>query len=170
MSEIDSSAFREIYDVYWHKVYKYASRILADSELAQDVVQQVFVSLWERRAHLDLNNVEAYLIRAIKFACLATLRKQQKQRSLDEKDYLWSASSHATDEYSLGKDLARHLNKILATLSKDEEYIFRMRFEDGLDNRTIAANLMLSEKTIRNKLCTTLGFVRRKLKSYGLKD
>ncbi|MFD2969111.1 RNA polymerase sigma factor [Sphingobacterium bambusae] len=169
MSAIDHDTFRAIYESYWAKVYNYAKRIMEDKEAAEDIVQQVFVSLWERRATLHLDNAEAYLIQAVKFTCITALKKEQRYAHQEEVEGVQRPSTSKADELTLKHDLDKNLKGIIETLTRDEQDIFRMRFEDGLDNKTIAAHLALSEKTIRNKFSMVLSIVRQKLKTYGYK-
>lgn len=169
MPEMDYAAFRAIYDTYWEKVYKYAQKILGNTPLAEDVVQHVFVSLWERRKLLQMENTEAYLIRAVKFACLTELKKTQRYRDLGDVDMPETKSELKADDYILHKDLEKTIDYLLKPVAGKCQQMFRMRFEQGLDNHSIASHLDLSEKTVRNKLSQTIGMIREKLKLQGYK-
>ncbi|WP_437921435.1 RNA polymerase sigma-70 factor [Sphingobacterium sp. LRF_L2] len=169
MSEIDGDSFRLIYETYWEKVYRYAYRVLDDRPIAEDIVQQVFVSLWERREFLQLENAEAYLIKAVKFACLTEVKKRHRFCEADEFVMKGTQSDTQTDDRVLVKDLEMTIEKFLGPMADKCKKIFRMRFEQGLDNRSIASHLELSEKTVRNKLSATISVIRDKLKTEGYK-
>lgn len=167
MSEIDHSRFRLIYETYWNKVYSYSLHILKDPVICQDIVQQVFISLWERRALLQIENIEAYLIQSVKFACMGELKKTLRQPVSNGIENLMEVSTCGCDDGLQYKELEQTLDKLLDPLSKKSELMFRMRFEQGMDNRSIASHLELSEKTVRNRLSDTIKLIRQKLIKQG---
>ncbi|MFA4870441.1 MAG: sigma-70 family RNA polymerase sigma factor [Pedobacter sp.] len=165
----DYDAFRLIYETYWKKVYNYAQKILEENLLAEDVVQQVFVSLWERREFLQIENIEGYLIKAVKFACITELKKRYRCCAAQDCVINCKKTDLQTDDHVLYKDLEKTIDKLLCPMAHKCQKMFRMRFEQGMDNRSIALHFDLSEKTVRNKLSRTIGIIREKLKIEGYK-
>jgi RNA polymerase sigma-70 factor (ECF subfamily) len=169
ISEINRDTFRMLYELYWNKVYSYAKRILEDEQGAEDVVQQVFVSLWERRTEIQIQHIEGYLIRSVKYVCLNQLKKRQRYTDSEQLTVDSKKSDLRTDDNILYQELERTIERLLGPFTHKCQEMFRMRFQDGLDNQSIATHFDLSEKTIRNKLSITIGAIREKLKTAGYK-
>ncbi|ERJ60422.1 sigma-70 family RNA polymerase sigma factor [Sphingobacterium paucimobilis] len=169
ITEIDCTTFRRVYEMYWNKVYCYARRILEDEQGAEDVVQQVFVSLWERRNEIQIHHVENYLIRSVKYACLSQMKKRKRYTDDEQLSVDTKRSELRTDDNILYQELERMIERLLVPFTDKCQEMFRMRFHDGLDNQSIATHFDLSEKTIRNKLSMTIQTIREKLKTAGYK-
>lgn len=72
---IDAKSFEQIYIRYWDQVLQYAICIVHDESLAKDMVQHVFVSLWDKRKERQIEHIEIYLKRAVKYAALHEIKK-----------------------------------------------------------------------------------------------
>ena len=70
----DSAAFTELYKRYWRSLYRIAFGILRQQQPAEDLLQDVFMSVWRRRKELDLGNREPYLARAVKLTAVMAIR------------------------------------------------------------------------------------------------
>ncbi|WP_437920360.1 sigma-70 family RNA polymerase sigma factor [Sphingobacterium sp. LRF_L2] len=164
---IDQESFKVIYELYWDKVLQYAQNIVGDESLAEDILQHVFISLWDRRSYLSITNVEAYLKRAVKFSAIHEIKRRLKMDSeVDLQDVTLSAYQDSDNEI-LYKDLQLVINQLLRSFPSNSQRIFQLKFQEGLDNRAIAEKLQMSEKTIRNQLSLCLKTVRVKLKKAG---
>ena len=75
--EGDRLAFDEIYLRYWRTLHQKACRILNDEDEAADIIQEVFVSLWQRRTEVKVANLKAYLNQAVKFSVLKAIRENK---------------------------------------------------------------------------------------------
>jgi|GEM_PF-1473250 len=167
--EIDYQTFCALYKEYWPKVIRYAKELAKDDALAEDILQRVFISLWERRGQLTIACVEAYLKRAVKFAVLAELKKQLYTREgLTESADVMEFHAHELPDASLCyRELTQTLGTITAVLPKRNQKMFQLRYTEGMDNRQIAAIMEVSEKTIRNQLSLSLKLVRKRLRRVG---
>src|ERR1700761_6117609 len=67
LKEGDQGAFSKIYDKYWQKLYMLAYDRLKDTKQSQDIVQDIFITIWERRAELDVQNLNAYLHSSVRY-------------------------------------------------------------------------------------------------------
>ncbi|MCS3555866.1 MULTISPECIES: RNA polymerase sigma factor [unclassified Sphingobacterium] len=164
---IDEKKFELIYIYYWDQVLQYAINIVHDRSLAQDIVQQVFVSLWDKRHQRQIDNLEVYLKRAVKYTAFHEIKKRlniDDNTNLSDVDIIGDQES---DQDILYKDLHQRLDEIITKLPSKSKDLFVLKFKDGLDNNAIASALDLSEKTIRNKLSICLKSVRVNLKKVG---
>src|SRR6218665_2652666 len=65
----DQRAFGVLFDRHWKRLYQTALNFIEDKTIAKDIVQECFISFWEKGAHRDIHNVEAYLYQAVKYQC-----------------------------------------------------------------------------------------------------
>jgi len=73
LKEGDPVIFKIIYKLYWERLYHVAYYYLKDERDAEDVLQDVFISLWSRRSHLDIRAaLENYLVRSVKYTSFFT--------------------------------------------------------------------------------------------------
>ena len=160
--------FEEVFKTHFKSLHAYAFTIVKDESLAEEMVQNVFCKLWEKKDQLQINaSATAYLYRSVYHECLNYL-KHQKVRSA----YQLYVSARPGDEGSpangklqLG-ELEWHLNKALGELPEQCRTIFQMsRFEE-LKYQEIADRLGLSVKTIENQMGKALRILREKLADF----
>lgn len=151
----DESAFTVIYDRYWASLYQTALRILEDKELAKDVLQDAFISLFEKRSNQAINNVQAYLYQSVKYLCFMQLRSGK----ISDKHLRQINTIVITNQ--LEQDLnARELQSILdesiASLPEKCREVFCLSRYELLPNKKIAERLNISHKTVENQITKAL--------------
>jgi len=164
---IDAKSFEQIYIRYWDQVLQYAICIVHDESLAKDMVQHVFVSLWDKRKERQIEHIEIYLKRAVKYAALHEIKKRlaiDDQMDLRDVEVIGDQES---DQDIMYQDLHLMIDQLITKLPSKSKDMFMLKFRDGLDNNAIATALDLSEKTIRNQLSICLKSVRMNLKKVG---
>lgn len=156
----DQDAFTVIYQRYWKALYQRASAMLSDGQLAQDVVQEVFISLWNRRAEARIEKLQAYLYQAVRFQELKALHRLQSDAAFY--DRLASITQDMIDhEPLLYNEMERIIRNVLDRLPEDQRRILRMSREDGLTYRQIAEKLGISIKTVEKKISLSLRAIRK---------
>ncbi|MGN6495079.1 MAG: RNA polymerase sigma factor [Agriterribacter sp.] len=145
-------AFNLLFETYWEKVYSDAYKRLKDSDDAKDVVQDIFTSIWTNRQSLNIQNLSAYLHIAVRNRAIKILAKKKpvhpffsKLDSVPEKTFL-------ADADLLWKELFKAYEALLQTLPPKRQIIFKMRYQEGLSTKDIAAQLGIKRKTIQNQL------------------
>ncbi len=78
----DEVAFREIYERYWKRLFSLATFKTNSQEIAEEIVQELFVRLWERRKTLTIIHLESYLFTSLKYQLISHLRQVIAQRSV----------------------------------------------------------------------------------------
>src|SRR3546814_4338835 len=81
MGKDDQTAFEELYRRYWQRCYLQVARRSGDETLAEDITQNVFVSLWEKRKSLHIEHVAAYLFSAVRFRFITYLKRSEEHTS-----------------------------------------------------------------------------------------
>lgn len=151
----DQDAFTEIYQRYWKTLYQRARAMLNDGPLAQDVVQEVFISLWNRRAEARIEKLAAYLHQAVRFQELKALHRLKSDAAFY--DRLASITHGLIDhEPLLYNEMERIVRNLLARLPEDQRNILRLSREEGLTYRQIAEKTGISIKTVEKKISLSL--------------
>ncbi|WP_317132154.1 RNA polymerase sigma factor [Sphingobacterium phlebotomi] len=158
--ESDSLAFDELYRRTWKKLYTHAFQKLRDEDLAKDVVQEVFVDFWNKRQIRDIQNVEAYLVQAVKFKVIDRFRK--KDFIVEEIDDFAEvlANSEFSDSKLLDDELNTLLNYWINQLPNKRKEIFLLKYEEGLSTEEIGKLLNISTKTVQNQVLNAATFLR----------
>lgn len=166
----DRRAFELIYRIYWAKVYNFASLYLTVKEDIEEVVQDVFIKLWEKRKLISCSkNFEGYLF----IITRNTLFNSQRDRHTElflrytvfesiEKGY-----SHIEDEVE-GAELTRIVNELLNELPPRQKEVFLLSRKEHLTYKEISDRLKISVKTVENHIGKTLNFFKNNLPMYLL--
>lgn len=159
----DSRAFEILYRRYFSKLYGAAYKRLQDRAITEEIVQELFVSLWERRASLPIENIENYLFTSIKYLVIAQFKKnslfEKYSSTLTQNDDNFTEQSIAFDELNDAYQQA-----LLAIPERCREVFLLKR--SGLSQREISEKLDISEKTVENQMTKALKILREALKDY----
>lgn len=161
----DRTAFLEIYNRFQGLLYIYACKIIKDEEDAEDIVQEVFLYLWDKRSTIILkSSISSYLYSAVRFKFFNLLdRKKIRtdykisfQQFLDQGEYV-------TDNYIREKEFSQLIEKEIAALPDKMREIFELSRKHHLSRKEIATQLNLSEKTVKNQINNALKILRGRL-------
>jgi RNA polymerase sigma-70 factor (family 1) len=167
MSHDSVSAFKSIYDTYWDRMYVSAFKKTSSSDIAEEIVQEIFSKLWERRHKLHIENLEAYLLTALKYSIISHIRDVIKNRRQEDIDNLQDVFKVNIDEKADQTwDLESALNTALKFLPDKTRLIFQMSRFDELPNKVIASELDISEKAIEYHITQALKLLRVQLKDF----
>lgn len=167
---ITRKTFEDAYHRYWEKVYAVCYNNIRDVEIAKEMVQDIFKSLWERRAELELDNVERYLVRSAKLKAFEFIRNKTTRQKIDEFNYQGCVnSSNCTEEQVLFNDLKENVNLLVDTLPCQCKRVYKMSREDGLSNREIAEKLTISERAVEYHITRAMRTLKLKLAIFNKK-
>ncbi len=159
----DGGAFENIYKKYWPNLFKSAYKRLPDKNRCQDIVQNVFTDLWNRKGQLDIRNLQAYLHTAVRFQVLKAIARSNAQTAFTEVFDTTIASSLQADEILLNKEAKQLIEQFIAALPERRRNIFLMHYMEELTTAHIAATLNLSQKTVQNQLATAAQALRLRI-------
>jgi RNA polymerase sigma-70 factor (family 1) len=143
------SAMTEIYKRYWDKLFVVAHNRLQDEQEAEETVQDVFCSLWNRRSSLDIQyELITYLSVATKYQVINRQAKAWKKAQHIEFSEAFEESADSTNLWFAEKELKEQLAAAINTLPSKCRIIFKLRHEEHLSNAEIAGQLNVSEKNI----------------------
>lgn len=156
----DSVAFKKMFDNYYKILVAVSYKLLKDRELAESVVQDVFVNLWTNRDRAQINSIKGYLIISVKNRSLNELKRSKRFISLDV------VGDNKQLDYQVDVSVMEHIMSCINELPEQRRKVFRMSKVDGLKYAEIADELNLSVKTVEAQISSALKFMRERLISY----
>ncbi|WP_346859208.1 RNA polymerase sigma-70 factor [uncultured Draconibacterium sp.] len=160
-------AFEHLFKTYYAHLCVFASKIIEDEIAAEEIVQEFFVKLWEKRTLLTIDSsVKNYLFKSIKNLCLNFI-KHNNVRLQHAKNFIAEVETNHFSDNFIEVDLARKIEESIESLPEKRREIFRLSREEGLKYREIADKLKLSVKTVEAQMGLALKTLRDKLKEYN---
>lgn len=165
---ISEQTFETVYKSCFNGLHGYANSILQDFEQAEEMVQQVFLKLWERRANTEINiSIQAYLYRSVYNESMNFLKHEKVKQahvSFVKHTTTETTNNHHKDIHT--KELEANISVALNKLPEQCRTIFQLsRFEE-LKYKEIAERLQLSIKTVENQMGKALKIMRTELAAY----
>jgi RNA polymerase sigma-70 factor (ECF subfamily) len=166
----DHHSFKILYQKYAPKLYGFSKRYLNSNDEAEEIVQEVFLRLWEKRQNIDENqSFSSYIIQAAKHKIFNGFRKKvNEQAYLDFLMHADQSSSNFTDLEVDYREIKQKAENAISNMPPKRQEIFRLSRESGLKNREIADKLHISIKTVENQMSQALKFLREELSDYHL--
>jgi RNA polymerase sigma-70 factor (ECF subfamily) len=165
---MDSQQFEALYREHYRQLRNTARQLIGDADASHDLVQEVFLKLWNKKEDLDfILNAGAYLYRSVVNASLNHLEQNKRRRTTDD---LRLPSDVSTEAGVNMKELQERISAALDQLPAKCRAIFVLsRFEEK-KNKEIALLLGISLKTVENQMGIALKKMRDHLKPYLQKD
>ena len=166
------SDFNKLYDLYADRLYGFAYNLTHSSEMAEEIVQEVFLKIWQMREHLSPEySFRSFLFTIAKNKFLNDLRNRLTLLSYDEYitqlDDATERGENSTESEFNFNELNEQVLQSKDKLSKRQKMIFEMSKEEGLSNQEIALKLGISEQSVRNQLSSALKVLREELIKIG---
>jgi RNA polymerase sigma-70 factor (ECF subfamily) len=165
----DEQAFEQLFKTYFKSLHAYALTILNNEAVAEEMVQQVFYKLWERKEQLDVHtSVKAYLYRSVHNESLNYL----KHHSIKSKHQTYAmqqqqnSHEHSAGEKLAGRELEQQIRQALNDLPEQCRTIFQLSRYEELKYREIADQLGLSIKTVEAQMGKALRLLRLRLADF----
>jgi RNA polymerase sigma-70 factor (ECF subfamily) len=163
----DATAFATLYERYWRRLFTAAYARLPDREACEEIVHDIFLTLWTERARLHIQVFPAYLGAAVRYQAARHQRTLSTSplRYADALDTLSTAADYNHGETQLlGLDLEQRLAAALSQLPQRCQEIFLLSRMQHFSNDEIAARLHISRRSVENQLTTALRHLRLTLK------
>ena len=162
-------AFAYVFRMYYSPLLNYAGRILKDVEAANDVVQECFCRLYERRRELRKElQVRPYLYKSVYNACMDAIKHQKVESNYINQellDFYFSkvVETPEAEQALLDEDLKGAIQDAINKLPERCREIFVLSKVDGLSNKQIAEQLNISMKTVEAQMTTAFVRLRKEL-------
>ncbi len=159
----ERQAFRELFAEYYRRLVMFAMRYLGEQEEAEDVVQDLFVAVWEKKdAFLSEQSIHVFLYNSVRNTCLNLL----KHRKVEEKYLNYNMQVHTSkedDEYEiLEEELYERLFRVVDELPPRCREVFLLHL-DGKKNEEIAELLNISLLTVKTQKKKAMSYIRERL-------
>jgi len=166
----DSLAFDLLFEKYSSKLFYFVNKHLNVKEESEEIVQGVFLNLWEHKKELRsegafksylykiaLNSIRNYFIKK---------QVQEKHKQLIAQEYLIESDAD-TDELDY-ESVVKQVDQLIDQLPEKRREIFLLSRKEGLDISEIANYLGISESTVKNQISSAISFLKREIKESGL--
>lgn len=164
---VDKEAYRALFDLFYPGLCLYAKRYVDERAVAEDLVQDVFVTLWENRKKIKIeSSVRNYLVVSVKNQSLNYLKREGYKQS-----YIETCLSNSTDpsdynEFYLLTELQKLLDEALAKLPETYRLIFEMSRLENKSNIEIAETLNIPLRTVERYKAKAIDILKKDLKDY----
>lgn len=166
ISKGDKPAFERLFRKYYHMLCEYARGILGDRELAEDVVQDAFIYLWNNRNVIDIRlSVKSYLYTSVRHGALNCLKKQLIERKHNSQLTEFIEFLQSSDYSEEEQEEIKHIRTVMAELPKQCLKVFLMSAVDGKKYQEIANELDISINTVKTHITKAYRLIREKTNS-----
>lgn len=163
----DRGSFTELYNRYWKRLLAIAYNHSRNQDTAEEIVQEIFVSLWDRRSIVRIDCVAAYLATAVKFSVFKHLARHKRHTEIAQAHCLTFAAD--LDEQQIdAKFLNEYILGLVEQLPEKCRLVFKYSRIEHLTIPEIAAKAGIAEKTVEAHLTKGLKFIRLNLKDSGI--
>ncbi|WP_157760966.1 RNA polymerase sigma factor [Chitinophaga caeni] len=166
LSAGDPGAFRTVFETYWDHVYGAALALVKSPAVAEDIAQDIFTQLWERRANLPgIQNFKAYLYTLAKNRILDRFRHLSTQQQYRKHiyNYMNECDTERVDELAEARDIQRILENAIQSLPPQQQRAFKLSRFNGLNHDEIAQAMGVSKVTIKSYIVQAISTLRKVL-------
>ena len=156
----DRKAFKELFDFFWEPLSVYAYSILDDKDAAKDLIQDLWITIWQKRRDLIISNFKAYIYTALRNKCYSYLRDQKFTRLQEETLTKLEQIENASADEDLFERMRALLSKSIQELPPKCKEIFELSRINGFSNDEISSILGISKKTVENNITKALNKLR----------
>lgn len=149
-------AFETIYYRYWRSLLNAAFKRLKDQQQSEDIVQNVFMRLWNKREHLHVNNLPAYLNVAVRYEVLNFVTRSKSAQCFHEALEDVMVDMDTADGKILSAELTDLIYSYAQTLPEKRKNILILHLQKNWSTKEISGVLGVSQKTVQNQLRTAL--------------
>lgn len=160
---IDKESFKQIFDNYFNSVRNFVYYKLGDAELADDIVQDVFIKCWEVRDKVKIETVKSLLYKIAENLCKNHFKHQKVRYNFVAK--FEDKSKPETPDFIMEKEeFDRKIQSVLAQMPEKCRLVFLMSRMEDLTYSEIAERLNLSVKAIEKRMHEALDFLKKYIK------
>ncbi len=169
--ELDAVYFESLYRAHWSKLYRYCLSYVHNQAVAEEIIQSVFESLWQRKDKMaiDTATVEGYLFRAVKLKIFDYHRQlASRKKHEDSLTAIPSNDRNDTEEHCYFLELSAHVEALVDQLPGRCQQVYKLNIEEGYSYREVANTMDISIHTVKEHLIRARHYLLKKLrKHYG---
>ncbi|WP_159470549.1 sigma-70 family RNA polymerase sigma factor [Dyadobacter sp. 3J3] len=165
-TDADRKAFEELYLRYFAPLFNYVYSRINDRFTSQEIVQELFVSIWQKRIDSNIQDCKSYLFSSAKKRIITHYRAEMSRQN---RNTYWESaresSAETTYQDTLALDLQNRYHEALHLLPEKCRQVFTLS-RQGISNRDVALELNISEKTVEQHITKALRILKVYLKEH----
>ncbi|AYN66693.1 RNA polymerase sigma-70 factor [Euzebyella marina] len=155
----DNVSFQMVYNKYFDRLYRYSQAMITDGQLSEDIIQELFTTLWMKRSHLNIVNLEAYLVTALRHKIINVYRNN-RYVDLDETIIEALPGVNEIEEKQKETDLESEFKNLLSRLPRKCRNVFYLSRIKNYRNKEIAEELDISIRTVETHISNALQYFK----------
>lgn len=162
----DEEAFREMFSAYYPRLCRFAAEYVDSPDWARDLVQDVFLKIWEQRAGWEVrSSLKAYLYRAVRNQALNQVRQNDTRHEVqDDLEYTTEGAERQTaDETVHAQRLSEEVEEKISELPERRRMAFLLHRRHGFTYKEVAHIMGITPKTVENQIGRALKSLREKV-------
>lgn len=170
LSHGDETAFLQLYNTYWNRIYLLALTYLKSTELAEDVVQDVFLKVWDQRESFrTVQHPGSFIYIMGRNAVINAFRKKVSNDHIVDEPVDYIPDNFLLPNQILDmKQLQERLYAAINLLPPQQHLIIKLSREEGLTHKEIAERLGIEKSTVKNHVIRALNTLRQQLQVIGV--
>lgn len=156
----NSKAYSRLFDLFWEDMYVHAFSLVQNEHTAKDIVQEIWIDIWNRRTAFHDKNFEAYLHKAVRNNCYKYFRSNKFNRIHIEVIQSFAVYASEVEQKHNLSAMEKKVEHAICSLPRRCQQIFRLSRYDDVSNEKIAMNLGISKRSVENQLSKALKAIR----------
>ncbi|QES90227.1 RNA polymerase sigma factor [Rhizosphaericola mali] len=159
----NAEAFKEIYERYWERMADYVIKVIKNETEAQDIVQEIFISIWKRREIIEIKGeLLAYLLKSARNLSLRYIEK-----NLNKQSFYQSLNNHLNDFQFTNftalelKELEEQINNAIEALPAKMQEIFKLSRFENLSYKEISERLNIADTTVKKQISNAIKIIKK---------
>ncbi len=162
----DKDAFSDLFKQYYESLYRIALRFVNDTQLAENVAQEIFVKIWVNRTKYKIRtNLKSFLFTAVRNQCLNELKQQKRTVSISTADFIKEEKMNSPEEDLIILERKKAVHKAIDKLPRQCRQIYLMKKYDDLKYTEIAEILNISINTVKTQMKRAMKSLLKQLSS-----
>ncbi|MFY0653944.1 MAG: RNA polymerase sigma-70 factor [Cyclobacteriaceae bacterium] len=166
----NETAFRTFVEMFYSKMLHFAYSLIHNKTFAEEIVQDVFCSIWQNRKKLqNIKNIHSYLYTSTRNKTISFIRSIKNDIAnipLEELEYDKCSTVENPENLLMSEELFSMLSKEIDQLPEKAQLVYRMIKEENLSYQQVAEALNISPKTVDNHLCNSIKRLRESIAEY----
>jgi len=163
----DKQAYEKIYFGFNKELLYAAYKKTGDKIVAEELVQNIFISLWEKRLDLQINNLQAYLFGALKLSVINHVRSLvMENKYMEYQTLTYSEDHHDTSNQVDLHDLSSIIEKGINSLPEKTQEVFRLSRYQHQSTKDISTELNISEKAVEYHITRSIKRIKEYIKNF----
>jgi len=163
----NQESFRNFMEQFADELFFFAKGFIRNSEVAEEIVSDVFVKIWKNRTELNkIKNLKSYLFICVKNGCLSYLRKTKNEKIIyiDEFNDFQFLPVDGPESEIINKEVLSQIYSAIEQLPPKCKMVFTLAKINGLKHKEIAEVMAVSEKTVNNHIVSAIKKITTSLK------